>query len=175
MKARRSGRHLEEEAAILIQKQYRAIIGGRVGRLALKRGRREIRDGWRQRRDDDVVRKKLVYRVRDAFKLAPSLASDTVEEQVLRHVWWWNRSRVRRVLALNTSDAAMLPHLIDAHDPKRRLKIGFDVGTSRGLRGKRRPSPSPRPYVTIARTRARTRARARARTVPINIPTNVTL
>ena len=60
LKARRSGRHLEEEAAILIQKQYRAIIGGRVGRLELKRGRREIRDGWRQRRRDDLVRQKLV-------------------------------------------------------------------------------------------------------------------
>ena len=74
-----------EKSALLIQKIYRGVLGRRRGGPAMKSLRKEIRDAWKERREEDLKRrKKLLYRARDCFGFAPVLASDTLEEAVLQ-------------------------------------------------------------------------------------------
>ncbi|CAB1111112.1 unnamed protein product [Ectocarpus sp. CCAP 1310/34] len=88
----------KERAAVRIQARWRGKIGRIEGLAHLKAGRARHRAEWRQRKKDDRKRKALWYEALDLAGLAPRLASDRLDEHVLK------RGIVRRGFDIGTVD-----------------------------------------------------------------------
>jgi hypothetical protein len=112
------------KAATAIQKVWRARMGRAKGRELLRAGRRRMREQYRQRKQDDAVRRQRLYRLLDFFGRAPRLASDSKRERVLKHFPVPLRGIATRRIEGNLEFAAG-----QVKDRKKVPKRGFEVGT----------------------------------------------
>eukprot|EP00752_Nemacystus_decipiens_P002143 g2042.t1 len=115
-----------EVAAVKIQARWRGRAGRIEGRAHMKATRAGHRAEWRQRKQDDRKRKALWYEALDLAGLAPRLASDRVDEMVLKRIPRMARKRPRKYIALNREDDAWVPGKLDGR--KGIVRRGFDFG-----------------------------------------------
>src|SRR5262249_19752215 len=90
---------------LLIQKWWRMVMYGFVGRKEFVIRRRRLRRVYRAHKKEDVnLRSKWPYRWRDFLGIAPSLQTDTREETVLRGLAFPERQRAREYIWNNVAD-----------------------------------------------------------------------
>ncbi|CAM9276018.1 unnamed protein product [Ectocarpus sp. 12 AP-2014] len=109
----------KERAAVRIQARWRGKIGRIEGLAHLKAGRARHRAEWRQRKRDDRKRNALWYEALDLAGLAPRLASDRLDEQVLKRVPRRARARPRKYIALNREDDAWVEGKLDGRKARK--------------------------------------------------------
>ncbi|CAN0081825.1 unnamed protein product [Scytosiphon promiscuus] len=116
----------KDVAAVKIQACWRGRVGRIEGRALLKAGRAEHREAWRQRKRDDRKRNAIWFEGLDLLGLAPNLASDRLDEKVLKRVPRMARKRPRKYIALNREDDAWVPGKLE--ERKGVVKRGFNFG-----------------------------------------------
>jgi len=116
----------EFQSARLVQRRFRGFRARKFGRAFLKEERKKVRDKWKQRKKDNLVRVTKKYQALEPLGLAKRLDSDSMEEAVLKRIPILLRRRAKFWIKKNLQDNYWFEENIK--DKKKIPKRGFDVG-----------------------------------------------
>jgi hypothetical protein len=117
-----------KNSIVRVQAWWRQIIFSRRGLLYMKARRKVKRRFYRARLEDDKIRNKYLYRLKDTFGLAPILPTDTREQVVLKSLPKWMRQSAREYCWKNKEDFGFYLDM-GGGGKKGVPRKGFDIGT----------------------------------------------
>lgn len=119
----------QRDMALKIQSWWRMVYIGRLGRKEMKRRRRRQRITYKAyKKESEESRRKVTYMLLNLLGYAPSLATDTREDAVLRSVNVFQKQNVREVIWKNKDDWGF--YRVSRTSPRKGTPIsGFNVGT----------------------------------------------